>query len=285
MSPPVRAGPPIANGLPGSASVLINDPFRLEPPVLSHPKRPDFYNLMSRGNSSDRGLLSRVLGDSRPSVKVSWDDMLRFDWEIRKVNVTRGDRPPWQDILERWGPTGLKAGSFYNIAVREKSEGIMVVNAAIYPNLGLMVIKNPKEASFHPPLTIGEIYFQCLRYVQRVSGAPTLVVNQVLMVGLDTAATSYFTGDLRAQALAAHPQIDALYIPRVSSGHMGWLRKDSGFLAAIGTNAVVAISKLLAAHPEEMEKRIIEAVYVGSVQGYLLIDLVKVSVSVSAKIL
>ena len=237
------------------------------------------------GKASNQGLLSSALGDSKPSIEASWNDPLQFHWEIRKIHVTREDRPPWQDILERWGPADLKPGSFYNITVKKTSENVMVVNAAIYLDLGLMVIKNPREASqdsLYP--MIGDIYFRCLRYVQQVSGASTFIISQVLMVGLDPVTTTgKFTEAFRTQALAAHPHIDALYIPRVTSRSDRVGKMDSWFLTAMDTGAVVAISDLLRKHPGEMQQRIIEAFYVGSVQGYLLINLVKVSVSISAK--
>ena len=162
----------------------------------------------------------------------------------------------------------------------------MLVNVAIYPELGVMVIKNPKNEPTLTPIRVADIYFQCLRFAHQASGATTFAVNQVLMVGLDNATTTgYFIEDARRLTLAKHAHTGALYVPRVTGLTTRLDRRSNWFLCVLGSGALVPIAKLLTAHPIDMERRIVEAFYVGSAPGYLLINLVQVSVSISAGIL
>ena len=162
----------------------------------------------------------------------------------------------------------------------------MLVNA-IYPELGVMATKNPKnDPQSLRPIRIAEIYFQCLKFVRQASGAHTLAVNQVLMVGLDNATTTgHFTEYARRLTLDKPPHAGALYVPRVTGLTARLDRRIGWFFCILGSGAVEPIDKLLTAHPIEMERKIVEDFYVGSAPGYLLVDLVKVSASTSAEIL
>ena len=289
--PAVRAEPSLAllDQLPRPASTLVEDPFQLAPAVIDPAKEIMRPSTARHGEAKDNDLLSnsKSLGDPVPSAGVLFHDLQQFYWEIRKVQVTPEHRPPWQDILEQWGPPDLKANSFYNIAVRKINGSITLVNAAIYPELGVMVIKNPKkEPQSFQPLSIAEIYFQCLKSVQQASGASTLAVNQILMVGLDNATTTgYMSEYIRYSTLFSHSRLGAVYVPRVTGLSARPDRRSNWFLCILGSGAVAPITNLLTEHPTEMERRIVEAFYVGGAPGYLLVNLVKVSVSISAGIL
>ena len=76
-----------------------------------------------------------------------------------------------------------------------------------------------------------------------------------------------------------------MYVPRATGLSSRPDKRSSWFLCILGSVAVAPIARFLTAHSTEMERRIVEAFYVGGASGYLLINLVKVSESTSAEIL
>ena len=86
--------------LPRPTPVLVENPFQLAPPVTGPVKVLTRSGMAIRGEVKDQDLLSKAPDDPEPSPEASLRDLRRFDWEIRKVQVTPEHRPPWQDILK-----------------------------------------------------------------------------------------------------------------------------------------------------------------------------------------